>query len=180
MRQARLAPGSIRPLPRPDPPRPGASGAAAARRLTRAQENGAAAGSAVRCAGEAEPRARRDSRLARYGRCRGLTLRGLAPPARPLRAGGGLGQREARRREPGRRRLPLCLRGGASCARRDLAWLDPACRGLARRAPAARRLTPACYSHSIVAGGLEERSRHTRLTAGISLMIRDESVSRRS
>src|SRR5438128_12598520 len=36
------------------------------------------------------------------------------------------------------------------------------------------------YSHSIVAGGLELRSRATRLTPGISLMIRLEIVSKRS
>ena len=38
----------------------------------------------------------------------------------------------------------------------------------------------AAYSHSIVAGGLDERSRATRFTAGISLMMRLEIVSRRS
>src|SRR5436190_4517668 len=36
------------------------------------------------------------------------------------------------------------------------------------------------YSHSIVAGGLLLRSRATRLTPGISLMIRLEIVSNRS
>jgi hypothetical protein len=36
------------------------------------------------------------------------------------------------------------------------------------------------YSHSIVEGGLDEMSRATRFTAGISLMIRLEIVSRRS
>jgi hypothetical protein len=35
------------------------------------------------------------------------------------------------------------------------------------------------YSHSIVDGGFEEMSRATRLTAGISLMIRLEIVSSR-
>src|SRR6266545_5055725 len=38
----------------------------------------------------------------------------------------------------------------------------------------------AAYSHSIVAGGFELRSSATRLTPGISLMIRLEIVSRRS
>ena len=36
------------------------------------------------------------------------------------------------------------------------------------------------YSHSIVAGGLDEMSRATRLTSRISLMIRFETRSRRS
>ena len=36
------------------------------------------------------------------------------------------------------------------------------------------------YSHSIVAGGFEVTSRTTRFTAGISLMIRDETSSIRS
>src|SRR5437588_6943935 len=36
------------------------------------------------------------------------------------------------------------------------------------------------YSHSIVEGGFDETSSATRLTAGISLMIRLEIVSRRS
>ena len=36
------------------------------------------------------------------------------------------------------------------------------------------------YSHSIVDGGLDEMSSATRLTAGISLMIRLEIVSSRS
>jgi hypothetical protein len=36
------------------------------------------------------------------------------------------------------------------------------------------------YSHSIVAGGFEERSKATRLTPGISLMIRPASASSRS
>ena len=36
------------------------------------------------------------------------------------------------------------------------------------------------YSHSIVAGGFDERSSATRLTPGISLMTLLEIVSRRS
>ena len=41
-----------------------------------------------------------------------------------------------------------------------------------------RRLaSPRSYSHSIVAGGFEERSRATRLTPGTSLTIRLEIVS---
>ena len=36
------------------------------------------------------------------------------------------------------------------------------------------------YSHSIVDGGLDEMSSATRFTAGISLMIRLEIVSKRS
>jgi hypothetical protein len=40
--------------------------------------------------------------------------------------------------------------------------------------------TSAGYSHSIVDGGFDEMSRATRLTAGISLMIRLEIVSSRS
>jgi hypothetical protein len=36
------------------------------------------------------------------------------------------------------------------------------------------------YSHSIVLGGFDEMSSATRFTAGISLMIRLEIVSRRS
>ncbi len=40
--------------------------------------------------------------------------------------------------------------------------------------------TGAGYSHSIVDGGFDEMSRATRLTAGISLMIRLEIVSSRS
>ena len=36
------------------------------------------------------------------------------------------------------------------------------------------------YSHSIVAGGFEERSSATRLTPGSSLMMREEIVSSRS
>jgi len=39
---------------------------------------------------------------------------------------------------------------------------------------------PRAYSHSIVAGGLEEMSRATRLTSRISLMIRFETRSSRS
>ncbi len=36
------------------------------------------------------------------------------------------------------------------------------------------------YSHSMVAGGFDEMSRQTRLTEGISLMMRLEIVSSRS
>src|SRR5580765_6875322 len=39
---------------------------------------------------------------------------------------------------------------------------------------------PPCYSHSIVAGGFDVTSSTTRFTAGISLMIRDETSSIRS
>jgi hypothetical protein len=42
------------------------------------------------------------------------------------------------------------------------------------------RFPPCFYSHSIVAGGFDEMSRTTRLTPGISLMIRLEIVSSRS
>ena len=38
-------------------------------------------------------------------------------------------------------------------------------------------VSPCSYSHSIVAGGFEERSSATRFTAGISFTIRLEIVS---
>ncbi len=48
------------------------------------------------------------------------------------------------------------------------------------QAPACRQGLRLCYSHSIVAGGLEEMSKQTRLTPLTSLMIRLEILARTS
>ena len=110
------------------------------------------------------PRARADSRLE--------AVRSAASRRSPrLRS-----RRPCRRRRPFRAGRASAMSTGASRARLARPQPRPA---HPRPGASSTRCAPAnaaaCYSHSIVAGGFEERSRHTRLTCGISLMIASRS-----
>ena len=80
---------------------------------------------------------------------------------------------------PAREAVPARLRPVISAPQRGQVGLRL---GLVGREPTRRLLDRRlrAHSHSIVAGGFDERSSATRLTAGISLMIRLEIVSSRS
>ena len=94
----------------------------------------------------------------------------LLPPDRARRHGRGDRDREIRRATRQAGAIPQRAAGPRRRHRPDRL----------RRRASASRATLDRYSHSIVAGGFELMSSATRLTPGISLMIRLEIVSSRS
>ena len=103
--------------------------------------------------------------------------RGAEPVGKRALAHAGVGHGECAREVPhvrGVQQAALAAPALGVLGRQDEALADGRLAGHRRRRPLA------VYSHSIVAGGLDEMSRATRLTPGISLMIRLEIRSSRS